>query len=573
MIIQNRLRQQNMGRTISFSPKTVDIKFDINMLNFFCAMSLSDSKYIKKANLFNLRNLIATLNKTLYQNDIELKSRLTFLEKVLEGRLSQHINDKRLLITYANGGIEAPDIVDINNFCELSKEEIDYLNNSISSTLKYTFIYNDIDKMMDICTRFKAADFINKASIVEEYEQLLIEQMMKFRKAKSQVADIDTFSLNQDQFQNLMKDIYDNLNNPSRRLITGMQGINNLVGGGFESERVYLFAGIAGIGKSMALLNFAYQMKKYNKSYICKDPTKRPAIVYLTMENDVKETVSRLVSIITSERITNMTYDDLMYKLKTEGELFLTDESPIDLIIKFIPNRSIDTSYLYTLAEDLEDEGVEMICLLQDHIKRIRSTEYIQDIRLELGEIINEFKVFAQLKQIPVITITHLNRSAVSTIEEASAKNKADMTRLLGKANIGESLLMIDNTDYGFIVNEEYDSNGNKYMAFKTIKKRDVSSMDYVCIPTVPGNDIRYMEDIYSYEPTYKTSLKDNSNESLNANINIKPNIYNNIEVLDGTGEESLFVNASVYSMNKPKRQLEKVVTFNKDLIKDRGIA
>ena len=569
MVIQNRIRKTGMGRTISYSNKKVNIKFSIDMLNYFCALAMSESKYVRKSNLFNLRNLIGCLNRDLYQNDIELKSRITFLEKILEGRLVQHISDRTLLITYANGGLDAPDLIDINNFSELGKEEIDYLNQSISSTLKYTFIYNDIDKMMDICTRFKAADFISKAAIVDEYEQLLIEQVTKFRKAKAESTDIDTFSLDPDSYSILMRDIYDTLNNPSRRLITGMQGINMSVGGGFESERVYLYAGAAGVGKSMMLLNLAYQMKKYNKSYVCKDPTKRPAIVYLTMENDVKETVSRLVSIITNERISNLTYEDLMYRLQTEGELYLTDESPIDLIIKFIPNRSVDTSYLYTLAEDLEDEGIEMICLLQDHIKRIRSTEYIQDLRLELGEIINEFKVFAQLKQIPVITITHVNRNAVSIMEEAATKNKADITRLLGKANIGESLLMIDNTDYGFIVGEEYDSNGNKYMAFKNIKKRDVSSLDYVCIPCAPENNIRYLEDLYSYEPLYKVSLKDNSqDQQIN---NIKTNIYNNIEVLDGSGDDNLFQNASIYSINS-KPQLEKVVTIDRSLI-NRGIA
>lgn len=568
MEIKNRNRVGGYGRTISFSPKTVDIKFDIHILNYFCALVLSDNKFIRKSHLFNLRNLVAVLNKDLYQNDMELKMRLNFLEKLLEGKLVNHISDKRLLITYANGGLDAPDIIDINNFVELSKDEIKYLNETIASTLKYTFIYNDIDIMLDICTRFKAADYINKAEIVKEYEQFIYQQVSKFRKVKADSTDIDTFSLDPNSLVDTMRDIYNTLTNPSRRLITGMQGINASVGGGFEAERVYLYAGIAGIGKSMCLLNFAYQMKKYNKSYVCKDPTKRPAIVYLTQENDVKETVSRLISIITNERIHNLSFDDLMYRLKTEGELYLSDDSPIDLIIKFVPNRSVDTSYLYTLTEDLEDEGIEVIALLQDHIKRIRSSEYIQDTRLELGNVINEFKVFAQLKQIPVITITHLNRAAAATIEDAVTNNKADITRLLGKANIGESMLMIDNTDYGFIIHEEYDQNGNKYVTFKNIKKRDIASLDYVCIPTAPGNDIRYMEDLYAIEPLYKTTLKPDAPV---VNNNIKTNIYNNISILDGDEDDNAFASASVYSSTttfKPK-EMTKVVSFNKELIRD----
>ena len=153
--------------------------------------------------------------------------------------------------------------------------------------------------------------------------------------------------------------------------------------------------------------------------------------------------------------------------MRAEGELFLTDESPIDIIIKFKPNKSEDTSYLYTLVEDLEDEGYEVIALLQDHAKRMRATTRNPDVRLELGDVINEFKTFAMLKDIPVISNSHLNREGARVIDANAGKSKADLTRLLGKSNIGESLLMLDNVDYACIINYEYDNEGHKYMVFK----------------------------------------------------------------------------------------------------------
>ena len=42
-----------------------------------------------------------------------------------------------------------------------------------------------------------------------------------------------------------------------------MQGFNELIGGGFESGRVYMLLGVAGIGKSMTLLNFINQYLIY----------------------------------------------------------------------------------------------------------------------------------------------------------------------------------------------------------------------------------------------------------------------------------------------------------------------
>ena len=201
------------------------------------------------------------------------------------------------------------------------------------------------------------------------------------------------------------------------------------------------------------------------------------------------------------------TIDEVIHILKTTGELFLTDESPIDIIIKFKPNRSEDTGYLYTLTEDLEDEGYEVICMIQDHVKRIKAATSQQDIRLELGDVINEMKTFAMIKDIPVITVSHLNRDGARVIDSSSS-TKTDLTRMLGKANIGESLLMLDNVDFAGILNNEYDSEGHKYMVFKGIKYRFKVIRDYICQPFVPDNDVKLIEDYYSPVPLFKETLR-----------------------------------------------------------------
>ena len=258
----------------------------------------------------------------------------------------------------------------------------------------------------------------------------------------------------------------------------------------------------------MTLINLAYQLKKYNKGYKTKDPTKRPCIVYLTQENTVTETIQRLFQICTGEEFAKQESPEAaINKLRVEGELYLSDESPIDLIIKYKPNKSVDNGYLYTLVEDREDEGYEVITLLQDHAKRIRSTERNPDVRLELGDVINEMKTFAMIKDIPVISNSHLNRDGARTIDANSGKSKADLTRMLGKSNIGESLLMLDNVDFACIINNEYDSAGQKYMVFKEIKTRIKTFRDYICQPFDINNEIKLIEDYYSPVPVFKDSL------------------------------------------------------------------
>lgn len=532
-------RQKYAGtRTVTRSNTTIDLNFNLETLNLFASYVLSENRNIRRSHLINLRNLFEIINIDLYKNDLEKMKRVNFIKKGLEARILKNLTNPALVIKYINGGIIDDNIIDVYGFTYLSNQELEWINQTVSEALKYAFIYNDIDRMLDICTRFKAADYASKAAIVAEYENLINESQTKFRRVKVESQSEMTFTLKNGLMEEIIADIHEQLMNPCRRLITGMQGLNELLGGGFESGRVYMLLGMTGVGKSLTLLNIAYQIKKYNKMYIPKDPTKIPVIVILTMENTVKETVQRLFNLSVGDEIENHSIDEVINMLRTEGELYLTDESPVDILIKYKPDRSVDTGYLYTLTEDLEDEGYEVIALIQDHIKRIRSCYPQSDVRLELGAVVNELKIFSAIKDIPVISNSHLNRDGAKTIDDGVRSNKADLTRMLGRANIGESMLMLDNLDCAFIINVEYDAEGNKYMVFKRIKLRyKATNRDYICQPFVNGNDIKLLEDFYSAVPLFKDSLKPLPQEvSLynNGLPNSRMNNYNNIKDIDG---------------------------------------
>ena len=232
----------------------------------------------------------------------------------------------------------------------------------------------------------------------------------------------------------------------------------------------------------MSLLNIALMIKRYNKNIKTKDPTKRPCVVVLTMENRITETISRLfnMSIKSNRKMTEFTVEDVMRQMREEGKLVLTDDDPIDIIIKFKPAKSVDTSYLYTLVEDLEDMGLECICMIQDYIGRIRSAEKLADTRLEYGAIVDEFKIFAALKQIPVVTASQLNRDASKHIDDGRKQNKSDLVRMLGRSNISESILILNNTDGAFVLAPEKDYNGNQWIGWQRIKKRfDATDQEY----------------------------------------------------------------------------------------------
>lgn len=559
MIITNRPRNPGQGFQIVKNKKAkLPINFDLGSLNLMCTYVLSENRNIKRGQFMNLRNLMSLLDMDKYINDQERYKRVNFIKKALEARLTQGLNDPVAIIKYVNGGLIETDIIDINNFTSMSNSEIDWINETVSNTLSSSFLYENAQEGIDILTRFLAADAKDISSTFLEAEEWIKRMNNEFRRNKVTKASDRIFSLKPENFTDMIRDTYNEVTSSYRRLVTGMQGFNQLIGGGFENTRCYLLLGLTGIGKSLTMLNIAYQLKKYNRGFKPKDPTKIPCICYLTQENTVTETIQRLFTIATGEDMQEYNVEEVEQMLRTNGELYLTGDNPIDLIIKYQPNRSVDTSYLYTLTEDLEDEGYEVICMIQDHVKRMKSASGNPDLRLELGDVVNEMKTFAIIKDIPLITDSHLNREGAKVIDQQSTRSHMDLTRMLGKSNIGESMLMLDNIDLGIILNKEHDYDGNEYMVFKTIKERVKVYRNYICQPFHPGT-IKMVEDFYSPVPVFKESLKNGEMNTDQHNRNVKKNAFNNNIICIDDDEENLFEYSKVYSSEDIKNQKEKL--------------
>lgn len=549
--------------------KPIKLNLDLMTFDILCRYTLQSNSIVRMEHLVNLRKLISILDYSTYENDPEKVKRVNFILRALQARLDENINDRDVVLTYINGGLTFQvDFLDYNRL-DLSKNEILYVNKMISETLQWQFIYNKIDDIQDICTRFKTSDYSTRGNIVNEFENMVDDLKNEFRRSKVNDNSVDmTFSLRTGRFESAVTDTWNMITNPSRRLITGMQGLNEMTGGGFESGRVYMLLGTSGVGKSVTLLNLIYQMKKFNCNYKTKDPTKTPCIVLLTMENTVVETITRLFDLVIegSHGMANYSVEDVIKMLREQGELVLNDSSPIDIVIKYKANKSVNTSYLYSLCDDLEDDGYEVICLVQDHVKRIRSIYSNTDLRLELGDIVNEFKVFAAEKDIPVITNSHLNRDAARILEDAARKSNQDAGKLLGKSNIGESMLMIDNLDCGIIITLDFDKEENRYMTFNLIKMRDKTNRTYIAQPFNRGSTIRLIEDVGGI-PQFKESIhtapeiKRNSIIKVSGASTMANNIDDVIDINEKDRNDNAFASKQ-YSIEKPRQSAIKPIVF-----------
>jgi replicative DNA helicase len=278
------------------------------------------------------------------------------------------------------------------------------------------------------------------------------------------------------------------------KIKTPIQLFNNMLNGGFEHSRLYMFLASAKCWKSGLLLNIALWGKQHKGDY----GNKKPVILYITMENTEDETIERIYTHYMGD---NDCFEniDKFEKLYKQGN---------ELLIKYYPNRSINTSQIDRDIAKIESFGdKKVIMVVHDYIKRIKSVEPLQhDIRLELGAVTNEFAVIARKRRIPFITASQLNRQAMQVIGEAS-NNGNNATSSLNSSHIGESALMIENVDCGYIINPD-TFNNKKFLSIKQIISRvKTGSIQSFTHPFKNGMCLE--EDIDKSKPIGFTDYKD----------------------------------------------------------------
>lgn len=496
--------------------------FDIKTLDLYCRYIISSNANIKMASLILVQELFNKVYELDYGNDTERINRIRFIKKGIEARTIKHLTDKDMIIQYINGGINAEPLIDISGYKEISDDELAYINEQSCILSESYFVDGYYNEIAALSNELHSGG-LNRANAVNKIKEQIQKLNSTFNRIESAKNIEPEFSLFDDTFENTFRDIFARETSSSRTLKTGLAGLNRMINGGFESGRVYIFFGTAATGKSFFALDLALQLMKYNQNYKPKDPTKKPCVIFLTMENSVQENVSRIFNMITGKVMNTFTEFNEALGLFKDAVKYYCGSEDIDIYMEYQPNLSQSTNYLYALVDKIKANNKEPMCIFIDHIKRIRSIDPAKDMRLDLGNIVNEFKAFANIQDIPIITISHLNREAAKNIGEN--KNRKDIIRSLGVNNVSDSLLMIDNCDVGIILNKEADSKGNLYMGISSIKTRTKCEVELFFQPYMELHSLKLIEDADAEVPIYKWTLIDKESGPLRMTNNdyIKP--------------------------------------------------
>lgn len=496
---------------------------DNTIMNYLCSYVLSSNNSIHKHSVNNLYRFVQMLDESMFENNPIMIQKLRFLKLALDTKVKLGINNKDLIIYNVSQSMDVEALLHDPSFIkEISNEEIDFVNNTVAINLDNASMTERIYDMMNSFQSYINANGKEKRNMLDPIKNSVFKLTNIFRKNEANKESSDTlFRLS--TAEESLYDIHKSVTRKSYKIVTGMQGLNDLLGGGFQKKRAYCIFGLSGGGKSTTLENIMYQLWKYNKGFETNDKTKKPAIVLLTMENMIPETVCNLYNIFThgQEMAKCATAEEAIQMFRDCG--LLDTENNIEIMIKYRPVNSVDTSYLYKLTEDLSDEGYEVIAFLQDYMGRILPTDRTKDSYQDLGTVMNEFKTFAMLNDIPIITAAQLNREAIKIVEEARVNKKPNILHRLNRSSIGESIKIDQNLDGSIIVLKEEDAEGNSFIGFKLVKHRyDIYTNKLTIYQPIYPNSKAYVEDLYEVKPQYQELLSTADLEEMGRRLNVE---------------------------------------------------
>lgn len=311
---------------------------------------------------------------------------------------------------------------------------------------------------------------------------------------------------------------------------TGIRRLNTLLSPGYMNGREYVYLGLPASFKSGILLKSTLDIRKYNPNFETKTPGMKPCVLYITMENTFTETIERVWNMAFDDSIANYSEEEAIEKISKElgldkiynESVLVTDVESgkntkvdliadgdknlnIEIVMKYFSYREISTDDLFTIIQDLRDENIEVCALVFDYIKRIRpATPAADNVKLELDRIVNELKALAVILDIPVITAHQMNRAAATTVDNAVRAGKGDVTKLVGRENVGSAWEVLETADWAGVLNiENKPGTDERYLVINVVKRRRIDSTEsdlakytYLAHPFARNNGLRLIDDI-----------------------------------------------------------------------------
>ena len=360
-------------------------------------------------------------------------------------------------------------------FSEKFKQHKDFLDSMINdevnsitfqSTLeqvrlrkKIGALFKNYDELDKVLTSIKDGSFDSIDNLVEDYEatiKSLYSNMMESNRALTiqAAASLDLVNDDYTHVVSMIKQKYDKSNSTPSGFTMFDRDILN---GGYEPSRLYVYGGGSGAGKSTILNNTIYKSAMMQLPTNTRFPSDRDVnrvYVYVTLENTIEESLMR-------------TYMPMYEKTTVQMLQEIGGDMPVDIrakiaeklqpvgatiVMKYFPAMSVSPVDLMGVLDEVADVyGKDAIAgLYVDYIDLLKTDTRYDMYRLELGHITLSLKTLAVQYNIPVITASQLGRSAYRVTDSNE----------LGVDQMSESIKKVEHADFVMLLAKDPVTDG-----------------------------------------------------------------------------------------------------------------
>jgi len=391
---------------------------------------------------------------------ITVKNKLDCLKKIssmaLEDKTIENIIDS---ILFSEKFKQHVDFLDLKMNENINEQIFQDIIKQIRLRKKINALFNNYDELSRVLDSIRDGSFDSIDDMVEDYEVTIKKLYTNVMESNRSItleaaASLDLVKDDYTHVIDMIKSKYQSKNTTS----TGFAYLDQeVMSGGYEPSRLYVFGGGSGAGKSTFLNNTIY--KSATKSPTLEDQIPKPGeitkvYIYITMENTIEESLMRTYQPMFDRTIPQM-IDDIMkgvdIKQLINNELAKKGST---IIMKYFPAMSISTLDIMAVVDDVINEyGEERIAgLYIDYLDLLRTDIKYDMYRLELGHITLSLKTLAVQYNIPVITASQLGRG-VYKIPDAQSLNLDQMSESIKKVEHADlvALLAKSQTDQDIV--------------------------------------------------------------------------------------------------------------------------
>lgn len=250
-------------------------------------------------------------------------------------------------------------------------------------------------------------------------------------------------------------------------------GLDEVLNGGFRGGKMYGFAGIAGGGKSIMLLQFGINAIKRNNK-----------VLFLSMEMDKRTMLNRININILPDTYSNTEEMNISYS--TNKEMLFTD---LELSYKELTGKMdiVCPSSLGFTASNIEaylsKEKYDMLIIDYLGIMDTNDGTNEENAHFKFKEITEQLRSIAKKYDIPVLTATQLNKEAYSktTLSQANMAYSMGIAHTMdfmaGISPDGDELQVLKNRD-GVATKLYLKMNKAKYKVVSIENRNDLKSIE-----------------------------------------------------------------------------------------------